>query len=173
MRVAPAGNLQGDYSGAAAEYEQIRSSVFPSRSSCQVPHWVRLDVTLKPANGPTRKPGTPRRENSNRNGSGETSHWLARVALETSDPQQAIAEARSAMEKLDASDPWRSKLLLDIADSLYAQPDRREDAMQAYLRLANKFAAAPEAGQALYNAAYAALELGKLTGSSGVDGCDS
>ena len=94
---------------------------------------------------------------------GEASHWLARIALETADPQQAIAESRSAVEKLAPSDPWRTKLLLDIADALYAQPDRKEDAMRAYLRLADKFAASPEAGQALYNAAYAALELGKLT----------
>lgn len=92
------------------------------------------------------------------NGGAEASHWLARVQLK----QKKFAEAAATAAKgltLAPTSPFAANLKIDTADALYEIPERRAEAMTAYQQFA---AADPKhelASQALYNAAFAAMEL--------------
>ncbi len=88
----------------------------------------------------------------------EAEHWIARLQLQSSRPQLAIQTAQAALEGVGDSVAARTKLMLDLADARYADPSQRASAARAYLDIVEQYPDASEAGQALYNVAYAALD---------------
>ncbi len=91
-------------------------------------------------------------------GSIEASHWLCRIYLRNHDTEKALQLADS---KLPAAgdDPFAVNLQLDRADALYELPDRMTDALQQYQAIAEKYGSHEVGPVALYNAAFAALQL--------------
>jgi TolA-binding protein len=90
----------------------------------------------------------------------ESAHWKSRVLIQ----QKAPPEALSLVEKylplaLEKQHPFLVNLRMDQADAMYELEARREEAMGLYVKLAEEFPNHLLAPQALYNAAFAALEL--------------
>jgi TolA-binding protein len=90
----------------------------------------------------------------------EAAHWLCRIHLRKGEPAKAIALAEQQIPKA-ADSTFLVNLKLDQADGLYDLADRREDSLTKYLDLVKDHGDHELAAQALYNAAFAALELGK------------
>jgi len=89
----------------------------------------------------------------------EAAHWLCRIHLEGDQPEQALALADRVLAS-GGTGTYLANLKLDRADALYELPHRREEAVQAYVKLArNEHPDHELASQALYNAAFGALEL--------------
>ncbi|MBL8829976.1 MAG: tetratricopeptide repeat protein, partial [Planctomycetaceae bacterium] len=94
----------------------------------------------------------------------EAGHWIVRSLLK----QQKLDEAAKTVEALvkqHTKGPWVAQLALDRADVLFEQPQRQKDAIAAYLAIAKDFANDPLAPQALYLAAFAALQSGDYAGA--------
>lgn len=91
----------------------------------------------------------------------EAAHMLAMTLQRTPRAAEAIGMLE---ETLKWADKLPSALLLrmDLADALYAQPDRLEDAKLAYEKIATEYPDDALAPRAAYNAAFAALQSGKL-----------
>ncbi|WP_158545350.1 tetratricopeptide repeat protein [Bremerella cremea] len=87
----------------------------------------------------------------------EAGHWLARVYLQQGKPQEAEALVKAILPKAQGSE-FLAALKMDLADAVYEQPNRRQEAIGLYQRIVKEHADTPEAPQALYNAAFAALE---------------
>ncbi len=90
----------------------------------------------------------------------EATHWLCRVAMEEKNPGKAKDLAAAAITTAGQS-PFLPTLMLDHADALYELPDGKEQALTLYLTIVAEHGADAVAPQALYNAAFAAMELGK------------
>jgi TolA-binding protein len=90
----------------------------------------------------------------------EAAHWLCRIHLQNNEPVKAIAFAEQQLPKA-AESSFLVNLKLDQADGLYALPDRREEAIVKYLEIVNEHGEDELASQALYNAAFTALEIGE------------
>lgn len=88
----------------------------------------------------------------------EAAHWLSRVYLQQGKPSEAESLAQSTIPKARDSE-FLVALKMDMADAVYEQPQRRKDAITLYRRIVQDHAQSPEAPQALYNAAFTALEL--------------
>lgn len=91
----------------------------------------------------------------------EAAHWLCRIHLQNNDPQEAVTLAGQQLPKA-ADSAFLVQLKMDQADALYELEGRRDDALKHYLKIANEHSEHELAGQALYNAAFAALETGKF-----------
>lgn len=87
----------------------------------------------------------------------EAAHWLARVYLQQGKAAEAEALAKAILPKAGGSD-FLVNLKMDMADAIYEQPQRSKESIALYERIAKDHADTPEAPQALYNAAFAALE---------------
>ncbi|PQO26287.1 tetratricopeptide repeat protein [Blastopirellula marina] len=87
----------------------------------------------------------------------EAAHWLCRVYLKTGKPQDAEKLAASKIAAAKDS-PQLVPLLIDQADALYDQPQRRGESVKLYQQIVTQHPKDPQAPQALYNAAFAALE---------------
>jgi TolA-binding protein len=91
----------------------------------------------------------------------DAAHWIATIYLRQNKAERAI-------ELLEKVQPWAAPLPnslaldLDYADALYALPSRLAEAQIAYAKLASEHAEDSLAPRAAYNAAFAALQLGKL-----------
>jgi cellulose synthase operon protein C len=94
------------------------------------------------------------------NGRIEAAHWLCRIYLRDKKPQQAIELAKQVLPKA-GDDPFAVNLEMDLADALYESADSRPEAVAAYLKIATGHPQHELAAQALYNAAFGALELGQ------------
>ena len=92
---------------------------------------------------------------------GEATHWLCRIALKEKEFGTARRLAESAISQAKPSDVFLPNLKLDLADALYETTDGKPRALASYLDISNRFADSDTAKQALYNAAYAAMELEK------------
>jgi len=90
----------------------------------------------------------------------EAAHWLCRIHLKNGKPAEAAALAKRMLPKA-AANPFLVNLQMDEADALFETPDQREQALARYLKIASDHADDPLAPQALYNAAFTALELKK------------
>ncbi len=90
----------------------------------------------------------------------EAAHWLCRIHLQNNEPAKAIALAEQQIPKA-AESTYLVNLMLDQADGMYALPDRREESLAKYLQLVDEHGDNALASQALYNAAFTALDLGK------------
>jgi TolA-binding protein len=90
----------------------------------------------------------------------EAAHWLCRIHLQANEPAKAIALAEQQLPKAVES-TFLVNLKLDEADGMYVLPDRREASLAKYLQIVSDHGENELAAQALYNAAFTALELGK------------
>ena len=88
----------------------------------------------------------------------EAAHWLCRIHLKQNEPQKAIALAQQILPKAAESD-YLVNLKMDQADALYEVADSKTQAVDLYLKIATDHAKHELAPQALYNAAFTALEL--------------
>lgn len=89
----------------------------------------------------------------------EAAHWLARGYLKQRKPEEALKVVEAALPGA-AQTPFAAQLELDRANAMYEQPARRRDSVAAFAEIAGKFAKDPLAPQALYLAAFAALNVG-------------
>ena len=90
----------------------------------------------------------------------EAAHWLSRIHLRNDRPSDALALVDQALARSD-DDGMRVQLLLDRADALYEIPERRGDALEQYTNILAEYGEHQLAPQALYNAAFVALNIGK------------
>ncbi|MFO0898177.1 MAG: tetratricopeptide repeat protein [Pirellulales bacterium] len=86
----------------------------------------------------------------------EAAHWTARSYLKEGKPAEALAAADKALATTK-SGPHHVSLLLDRADALYEQPEKRKEAAALFSEIAAKYAADAQAPQALYMAGFSAL----------------
>ena len=91
----------------------------------------------------------------------EAAHWVARSLLRSGKPAEAHQLAQSAAANADGT-AYYTQLLLDQADALYEQPEKRDEAAAAYVALADRHSSDPVAAQARYMAGFALLNQGKL-----------
>ena len=90
--------------------------------------------------------------------SAEAAHWLCRIQIRG----KKFPEAADLATKLIAAggnSPYLVNLKLDQADALYEIPERRAESLTLYAKIAADHPKHEVAPQALYNAAFAALEL--------------
>jgi len=88
----------------------------------------------------------------------EAAHWLCRIHLRNQHPEQALQLAESVLPQAGES-PFAANLKVDRADALYETDGRRADALNEYLAVFKTYPEHDAAPAALYNAAFAALEL--------------
>ncbi len=92
-------------------------------------------------------------------GAAEAAHWLARSLIKQKRPGDAEAVVVKSLAGASGG-PWAAQLLLDRADAVYEVPVRRKESVALYAAVAEKYPNQPGAPQALYMAAFTALELG-------------
>ncbi|MBC8353348.1 MAG: tetratricopeptide repeat protein [Planctomycetes bacterium] len=90
----------------------------------------------------------------------EAAHWLCLIHLKRNEPARAIALAEQQFQKA-ADSPYLVNLKMDQADGMYDMPARREESLAKYLQLVAEHSDHELASQALYNAAFTALQIGK------------
>lgn len=91
----------------------------------------------------------------------EAAHWICRIALRNKKPADAVALATKLLPKA-AGNKYEVNLKTDLADALYELPPRRGEAFALYAKIATDHPKHEQAPQALYNAAFAALDLKKF-----------
>ncbi len=144
------------YAEAAAVYASIpvkfprsqhaeRAAVRAGKSECLAGNYAEAQRLLKPlvdAGGASAP---------------EAAHWLAQALLKEKRPDAALAAIEKALPGA-AQSPQAAQLLLDRADAAYEIPGERKRAAGLYAQVAAKYPQDPLAPQALYMAAFAALE---------------
>lgn len=90
----------------------------------------------------------------------EAAHWTSRSLLRLGRPAEALQIAEKAAGAAEKS-PLAPALLVDQADALYELPDRKAESVARFASLATKYPKDESVPQALYMAAFAALELGQ------------
>jgi len=96
--------------------------------------------------------------------SAEAAHWLVQTRLQGGRPAEAYAAAEALLATV-AGTPWEAELLADRAEAAWQQQadlELRKRAPELYLVAVNKGAGSRIAESALYNAAFAQLELRNL-----------
>lgn len=88
----------------------------------------------------------------------EAAHWLCRIYLLRGEPAKAVAVAGQVIPTAK-DQPYASNLKLDEADGLYATEGKRQEALDRYLAIYKEYPDSKVASQALYDAAFAAMEL--------------
>lgn len=88
----------------------------------------------------------------------EAAHWLARIALRSGKPADALAAVDAALPKADKS-TFLVPLQMDRADALYELPEKKAESIEAYRKVVAEHATHELAAQALYNVAFGQLEL--------------
>lgn len=91
-------------------------------------------------------------------GAVEAAHWLCRIRLQAKHPELALQLVDTILPQAGAS-PFAPNLKVDRADALYEIEGRRADALNEYLAAYKAHPDHEVAALALYNAAFAALEL--------------
>lgn len=91
----------------------------------------------------------------------EAVHWLGRILLREGKAEEVEALVTPYRTKAEGH-PMEAELLVNLADAYFEQPAHREEALALYLEVADRHAEHRQAAQALYNAAFAALELRRL-----------
>ena len=92
----------------------------------------------------------------------EAGHWLARVYLQQDKPAEAETLVKTLLPKVQGGE-FLVDLKMDQADAVYEQAARRKESIGLYKQIAEQHAESPEAPRALYNAAFAALEIRDFT----------
>ncbi len=88
----------------------------------------------------------------------EAAHWLARIHLRDKQPQKAADLADQLLQQ-GGDSPYLINLQMDKADALYELEGKRPDSLALYAKIATDQPQHEIAPQALYNAAFAALDL--------------
>lgn len=91
----------------------------------------------------------------------EAAHWLVQAQLQAGRAREAYQTATAALAQSQGT-PWEMELGMDQAEAAWQQtadPDLRQSAPDLFLANLEKFPQHPLAGSALYNAAFALLEL--------------
>ncbi|MFO7907205.1 MAG: tetratricopeptide repeat protein [Pirellulaceae bacterium] len=88
----------------------------------------------------------------------EAAHWRCRIHLTQEQPEQALKLAEQTLEGA-GDDAFVPKLRLDKADALYELADRKPEAFKEYVAITEAYPKHEIVPVALYNAAFAALEL--------------
>ncbi|MFO1066193.1 MAG: tetratricopeptide repeat protein [Pirellulales bacterium] len=88
-------------------------------------------------------------------------HWLALTLQRKGGAAESVKLIQDALAWAGAT-PSALNLRMDLADALYEMPDKLNEAREAYERIANEQPDDPLAPRAAYNAAFAALQLGRL-----------
>jgi len=99
----------------------------------------------------------------------EAAHWLATIAMKKGNHKEAIEIAEKQIASGTVGD-FAQTLKMDLAEAMMMMPDKVAEAQQLYLSL---YEAAPNdamAPRALYNAAFAAMQLGQSKESSDLAG---
>ena len=97
----------------------------------------------------------------------EAAHWLAQTHLHQERFEEAFKVANQWVGKTDEP-RFQVPLMLDAADAAYGTPARRQESVDLYLRVADQFPQHPTAPSALYNGAYAAMEVGQFERAIGL-----
>ena len=93
------------------------------------------------------------------NGS-EAIHWRARMMLKQDQAAAALSLVEQRLPVAQQQEhSFYVQLLMDQADAIYEIPARRGEAIGVYLRIVQDFPGHELAAQALYNAAFAAMEV--------------
>ncbi len=100
----------------------------------------------------------------------EAAHWLSRIHLKQNEPQKVLPLTEKALAGA-ADSQYAVNLKMDRADALYEIEDSRPQALDLYVKIAADHAQHELAPQSLYNAAFAAMELGKR--EDGLKHCDA
>lgn len=88
----------------------------------------------------------------------EAAHWLARLYLKQGQAQAALQLLEKYIPKADMSS-FKVNLLMDQADALYATESEGPAAVALYSQIAKDYPEHALTPQALYNAAFGAMEL--------------
>lgn len=95
---------------------------------------------------------------SGADGAVEAAHWRCRLYLRDAQANEALSLAERMLPEA-GDDPFVANLRLDRADALYQLPGRKADALKEYLAIVDRYDGHEVAPVALYDAAFAALEL--------------
>ncbi len=95
----------------------------------------------------------------------EAAHWLCRVHLKQKEPHEVVELANSLMAKAGDS-PYLVNLKMDQADALNELANRKVESIDRYLKITLEHPRHELAPQALYNAAFTALELKRFDDGS-------
>ena len=87
----------------------------------------------------------------------EAAHWLCRIHLQTNQPDKTRRLAKHWLTRA-RQHAYHVHLKMDYADALYDMPSRRGQSITRYREIAGDHPRHELAPQALYNAAFAALE---------------
>jgi TolA-binding protein len=93
----------------------------------------------------------------NNAGSPEAAHWLCRIQLRNKKPAEALMLATQWIPAA-AQSPYLVNLKVDQADASFDIPEKRAESRELYAKIASEHPQSELAPQALYNAAFAALE---------------
>lgn len=88
----------------------------------------------------------------------EAAHWLCRILIKTGKAAEA-ADLAGKQLAAGGEGPFVANLKLDQADALYEIPDKRPEALALFASFAADNPKHELAAQALYNAAFTALEI--------------
>ncbi len=88
----------------------------------------------------------------------ESAHWICRLHLRNNRAALAIALADTVLPKA-GDDKFTANLMMDKADALYADPAKKAESQAIYISIAEKYPDHSAASQALYNAAFGAMEI--------------
>ncbi len=95
----------------------------------------------------------------------EAAHWLATIALRKGRPDAAVNVA-SKQIAAGTEGPFAVTLKMDLAEATMLVGGKTEEAMKLFRDLFTQSPQSPEASRALYNAAFAAMQLGKFQESA-------
>ncbi len=87
-------------------------------------------------------------------------HWTAQCLLKVDKPADALKIVEPALAAVKKEED-KGTLLLDQADAIHAIPERRAESVALYAALAEEYPNHQTAPQALYMAAFAAMNLGE------------
>ena len=89
----------------------------------------------------------------------EAAHWRARIFLDAKQADNALQIAEANMTG-NEQHPFYPNLQLDRADALFEMKARKPEALEAYAKIAQDFPDHAIRPQVIYNAAFAAMDLG-------------
>lgn len=93
----------------------------------------------------------------------EAAHRYAQLNLNLlGQPQAAFKLADDWLQKTDKANPYYVELLQDKAEAAFLLNEHRDDSPQMFMLIAEQFPDHPKAAVAMYSAAFAYLEVGKL-----------
>ncbi|MCA9186217.1 MAG: tetratricopeptide repeat protein, partial [Planctomycetales bacterium] len=94
----------------------------------------------------------------------EAAHWTCRILIKQQQggaAEKLAIDSLASYQKTAPDNPFVTQLQLDRADAVYAIADRRGESLPLYVQFVKDHKDHESAPQALYNAAFAAMELGQ------------